>query len=149
MAINTALIAPNVTVEPRIIDTGHSIVFQFNGPVALPGNASVSPVGAASATAVGNEVIVTLTGVPDNRRVTVSLTGIDGGAASAQASVGFAVGDANNTQSVNASDISGVKARSGQTTSAANFKFDANISGAINASDISAVKARSGSVLPP
>ena len=148
LPINTALVAPNITVEPRIIDTGHRIVFQFNGPVAQPGTASVTPVGAASATATGNEVIVTLTGIPDNRRVTVSLTGINGGAASAQASVGFAVGDANNTQSVNASDISGVKARSGQTTSASNFRFDANISGAINASDISAVKARSGLVLP-
>ena len=43
---------------------------------------------------------------------------------------------------------SGVKARSGQTTTAANFKFDANATGAINAADISAVKTRSG-LAPP
>ena len=63
--------------------------------------------------------------------------------------MGFLVGDVNNTRSVNSSDISAVKARSGQTTSALNFMFDVNASGAINSSDISAVKARSGLVLPP
>jgi hypothetical protein len=41
-----------------------------------------------------------------------------------------------------------VKARSGQTTAAGNFRFDLNASGGINATDISAVKARSGLVLP-
>ena len=50
---------------------------------------------------------------------------------------------------VNSSDISGVKARSGQATTASNFKFDVNASGAINSSDISAVKARSGLTLSP
>ena len=63
-------------------------------------------------------------------------------------SLGFLVGDVNNSRSVNSSDISSVKARSGQTTDATNFKFDVNSSGAINSSDISAVKARSGLVLP-
>ena len=139
---------PNVTVESRVIGSGHAIVFQFNGPITAPGSATVAPVGSASAAASGNDVIVTLTGVPDNQRVTVSITGINGGTTSAQAAVGFAIGDVNNTQSVNSSDISSVKARSGQTTTAANFKFDVNISGAINSSDISAVKARSGLTLP-
>ena len=143
-----ALVAPNITVEPRIIDTGHRIVFQFDGPITVPGSATVAPMGSATVSASGSEVTVLLTAIPDNQRVTVSLSGVNGGATSVQAAIGFSVGDANNTQSVNSSDISGVKARSGQTTTAANFKFDVNISGAINSSDISAVKARSGLTLP-
>ena len=62
-------------------------------------------------------------------------------------SLGFLIGDVNNTRSVNSSDISGVKARSGQGTTIGNFRFDVNATGAINSSDISAVKARSGVTL--
>ena len=150
LTINTRLIAPNVTVEPRTIGSGHTIVFQFNGAVATAGTASVTPVGTASATFLGNEVLVTLTNVPDNRRVTVTLTNVNGSVNPPPISVGFLVGDVNNTQSVSQNDVSSVKARSGQTTTAANFKFDVNASGAINASDISTVKTRSalGLVLP-
>ena len=75
------------------------------------------------------------------------VNGLDTGETVA-ANIGFLVGDVNNTRSVNSSDISGVKARSGQTTTAANFRFDVNATGTINSSDISAVKARSGLTLP-
>ena len=151
LAVNTALVAPNVTVEPRNIGSGHRIVFQFNAPISLPGSATVTPVGTAVATASANEVTVTLTDIPDNRRVTVALTGVtsaSAGTTSTQAAIGFAVGDVNSTQSINASDISGVKARVGPVTSA-NFRFDLNLSGAIDGADVSAVKAGSGSLMPP
>ena len=91
---------------------------------------------------------MTLMGVADNQRVTVTLTNVNGAINPPAANIGFLVGDVNNTRSVSAADISGVKARSGQTTSALNFKFDVNATGAISASDISAVKARSGLTLP-
>ena len=147
LAVDTTLVAPNITVEPRAIGAGHTIVFQFSGLITMPGIASVTPVGTTSAVMLGNDVVVTLTAVPDNQRVTVALVGVNGNTP-AQASIGFSVGDVNNSQSVNSSDISSVKARSGQATTAANFKYDLNASGAINSSDISAVKARSGSVIP-
>ena len=67
---------------------------------------------------------------------------------SATAAVGFLVGDVNASRSVNATDISGVKARSGQITDSGNFRFDLNASGGINATDISAAKARAGLVMP-
>ncbi|MEQ1518741.1 MAG: dockerin type I domain-containing protein [Usitatibacteraceae bacterium] len=141
-----------VTVEPRAIGSGHTLVFQFNNPVTSVGAVTVvdalsAAVGAATVTPSGNDAIVTLTNIADNTRVTVTLNGING-AGTATASMGFLVGDINNSRSVNSSDISGVKARSGQTATVANFLFDVNASGSVNSSDISAVKARSGLVLP-
>ena len=155
LVINTAaLIGGLVDVEPRTIGSGHTLVFTFNNPIAAAGSVSVTDsanamVGAATSIGSGNDVVVTLTGVPDNNRVTVTLTNVNGVVTPFTASLGFLVGDVNNTRSVNSSDISGVKARSGQTTTASNFKFDVNATGAINSSDISAVKARSGLTLPP
>ncbi|MEO8384927.1 MAG: dockerin type I domain-containing protein [Betaproteobacteria bacterium] len=137
-----------VTVEPRVIGNGHIIAFQFSGSVNIAGAASITPVGSASTSVAGSEVLVTLTNVPDNQRVTISLGNINGTLQVPPVSLGFRVGDVNNSRSVNSSDISAVKARSGLLTDATNFRFDVNASGAINASDISAVKARSGLVLP-
>jgi alpha-tubulin suppressor-like RCC1 family protein/mono/diheme cytochrome c family protein len=142
-----------VTIESRVIGAGHLLVFQFDAPVtAVSGvtavNAAMVAVGAVSAVPTGSEIHVTLAGVADNSRVTVSVPLVNGGASSAAASLGFLVGDINNSRSVNASDISGIKARAGQAASSSNFKFDLNASGSINATDISAVKARAGLVLP-
>ena len=154
---HTLAIGGNISTEPRSIGAGHRIVFQFSGPINLPGfagaiDSAMFDVGMASAAAnplASNEVVVTVTDIPDNRRVTVSLTNVNGIATPFTASVGFLVGDVNGTRSVNSSDISGVKARSGQNTDALNFRFDVNASGTINSSDISAVKARSGLTLAP
>ncbi len=141
-----------ITVEPRTIGTGHTLVFRFDNAVTSVGAATaldalMGVAGTASVVASGNDAIVTLTNVTDNKRLTVTVNGVNG-ASTASAPVGFLVGDVNNTRSVTASDISGVKARSGQTTTSLNFRFDVNVTGAINASDISAVKARSGLTLP-
>ena len=137
----------NVTVEPRTIGAGHTIVFRFDQMITITGTATTTN-GAVTTASVGQEVQVTLTGIAENSRATISVSGVNGSGTGA-VSMGFLVGDVNNTRSVNSSDISGVKARSGQTTTTANFQFDVNASGAINSSDISAVKARSGSALVP
>ena len=141
-----------ITVEPRTIGAGHTIVFRFDNMVTSVAavtamDAMAAAVGNATVSSTGSEATVTLINIPDNKRLTVTLTGVNG-SGTHSASVGFLVGDVNNTRSVNSSDISGVKARSGQTTTALNFQFDVNASGAINSSDISAVKARSGLTLP-
>ena len=148
IAIDTGqAIGGTVTVEPRNIGTGHTIVFQFAGPITATG-AVASTAGSASAAISGNDVVVTLTGIPDNSRATVSLTNVNNAGVNASASIGFLVGDVNNSRSVTATDILQVKGRSGQATDATNFKFDLNASGSITASDILAVKGRSGLVLP-
>ena len=95
----------------------------------------------------GNELVVTLTGVADAKRVTVSATGVNG-ALNVSASIGFLLGDSNNNRVVNATDVSRVKSYSGQVTTQANFTQDLNASGLINAAEIAAVKTRSGNTLP-
>jgi hypothetical protein len=146
-------IGGTITVEPRQIGAGHSLVFSFNGAITATGTASMvdalaAPVGTATPAISGNNVVVTLTGIPDNQRVTVSLTNVNNAGVNASTSMGFLVGDVNNSRSVTATDILQVKGRSGQVTDATNFKFDVNASGSITASDILAVKGRSGLVLP-
>jgi len=153
VVVDTAIaIGGAVTVESRAIGAGHTILFQFNVPITAAGTAAVVDAtsasgGSASAVQVGNDVVVTLTGVTDNQRVLVTLAGVNG-TGNFEAAIGFLIGDINNSRSVNATDIAGIKARSGQTTDASNFRFDLNASGGINATDIAAVKARSGLVLP-
>jgi alpha-tubulin suppressor-like RCC1 family protein len=137
-----------VTVEPRTIGAGHTIAFQFNGPVNASGTVGVAPIGSAVAAFSGNEVLVTLANIPDNQRVTLALANVNGSLNLPPVSIGFLIGDVNNSRSVNTSDIIGVKVRAGQTTDTTNFQFDLNASGMIDAADISAVKARSGMTLP-
>lgn len=140
-----------VSVEPRAIGTGHRIVFQFNANVTSIGAVSAidesANAVAATATQLSNEVSVSLSGLANNKSVTVTIPTVNNTPINANASIGFLVGDINGTRSVNSSDISSVKARSGQTTNHANFRFDINASGAINSSDISGVKAGAGGVL--
>ena len=58
-------------------------------------------------------------------------------------------GDTNGNGSVSASDVAQVKAQSGQTVTAANFRLDVNASGgSISASDVSLVKSKSGNTVP-
>lgn len=139
-----------ITVEPRLIGAGHKIVFQFDQTIAamLPGSVTTTA-GTATATASGNqEVIVTLTGVADNQRATISLSNVNGNGTTGTVSMGFLVGDVSSSQRVNASDISAVKARAAGVVTPQNFKYDLNASGAINSQDMSLVKARSGLSIP-
>lgn len=141
-----------VSVESRTGVLGHQIAFQFDAPIPGPFTATVldssgNSLSITNATAFGTEIIVAITGVAENQRAKITLTG-SGGVLVGTVSMGFLIGDINGTGSVNSSDVVGVKARSGQLTDSSNFKYDLNTSGAINSSDISAVKARSGLVLP-
>lgn len=142
-----------VTVEPRQIGSGHTLVFHFDGNVnyiaaATALDAMMNSAGTATPVRSGNDVIVTLTGVADNTRLTITLSGLNG-AGTASASMGFLVGDVGSTRAVTAADISAVKANQGKpVNSNASALFDLNADGTINANDLSAAKARAGRVLP-
>lgn len=141
-----------VTVEPRAIGTGHSLVFHFDNTVTSVGAATalnnLITVGTATAAVVGGDVVVTLTNVADNKRLTVTINGLNG-SGTAAASMGFLVGDVNNDRVVSSKDVSAVKARAGQATNNANFVFDLNATGVVTASDVAAVKARATGVPLP
>ncbi len=155
LPINTAsAIDGNISIEPRAIGTGHLLVFMFGETVNSPGLVTVvdagnAAIGTAEATAVGNEVQVRLTGIPDRRRITVTLTGVSAasGTMNASVSLGFLIGDFDNSASVTAQEISKVKARAGQPADASNFRYDVSATGWVSAADIAAVKTRLGATL--
>ena len=141
-----------VTVEPRSIGSGHTLVFRFDSPVFSVGGATArdqmmnvleTPIPGAS----GSEVVVRLTNIPDAKRLTLTLTGLNGSGTTA-VSLGFLVGDVTNSRTVSSADISAVKANQGSPLNMSTFRYDLNTSGAISSMDVSVVKARSGRVLP-
>jgi alpha-tubulin suppressor-like RCC1 family protein len=141
----TQSIGGSITVEPRAIGSGHKIVFQFDVPVTFGVATAIDEAGAsvvvASAVAGGNnDVVVTLTGLPDNKRVKVSLSNVNG--ADFSASLGFLLGDVNNSRSITPNDIQQTKSHSGQMADAINFGSDLNATGAVTAADIVAIKSR-------
>ncbi|MEO8102708.1 MAG: glycoside hydrolase family 44 protein [Betaproteobacteria bacterium] len=152
----TQMVNGAVSVEPRAMGAGHTIVFQFNVPVSSFGTVTAADTvsGAVSNVASarsGKEILVTLTGIADNRRITIGLTGVTGpvDSTNASAAMGFLVGDVNGTRSVNAADIAAVKANNSKPVNSYTYRFDLDAQGTITSSDISAVKARAGWVLVP
>ncbi|MEO8102895.1 MAG: right-handed parallel beta-helix repeat-containing protein [Betaproteobacteria bacterium] len=136
-----------VTVEPRAIGTGHTIVFKFNNPITATGTPATTLGNVVTSTS-GNNVLVTLTGIPNQSRTTVSLTGINGTAFDASVSIGFLLGDVDSSRAAVAGDVGSVKARSGQAANSSNFRYDLNSSGEVTAADIAAIRKRSGQSLP-
>ncbi len=141
-----------IAIEPRSIGSGHQVAFTFNNPptslTALTVlDAGGQPVGSASPSFAGNDLVITLTGVPDGKRVTITATGVNG-AINVSASLGFLLGDVNGSGTVTATDIAAIKSRSTQSTTLTNFRADLNTSGAISSADVSTVKAQAGKRLP-
>ena len=62
--------------------------------------------------------------------------------------MGILLGDTSGNATVNASDVSQTKSKSGQPIDATNFRTDVTVNGSINASDVSLVKSKSGTALP-
>ena len=150
IALDTAqAISGAVSVEPRAIGPGHKVVFQFNAAIAAAGTVACMdslavPVGTCNAVAAGNTVEVTLTGVPDAKRVAITLTNVNGAGGSFAVALGFLLGDVNNSRTVSASDVLEVKGRAARAVNASTFIYDLNLTGGITATDILAVKGRSG-----
>ncbi len=140
-----------VTIEPRLPASAHTLAFRFNRPITAAGTAaavdsSLAAVPAHAAPA-GTDVMVTLSGIIDNRRVTVTLEGVNG-VLSQSVSLGFLTGEVSRTRQVTAADLSSLKSRFGQTVTQANFQLDLDVSGSIGATDLSAMKSRAGQALP-
>jgi hypothetical protein len=146
----TADINAGITVEPRAaLSNTHKLVFTFDIPITSVGTATSvdaanQPVGSANPVNVGSTVEVTLTAIPNNQRVRVTVSGINGGA-TASASIAFVRGDVDATRSVTASDILRAKGRVPQTTDGTNFVYDVDLSGTVSNTDVTSVQGNSGS----
>lgn len=148
----TQALPDKVTVEPRAKSAAHTLVFQFDEPIAAEGTLTaiddtLAPLAGASAARSGNTVIVTLPAVNDNARAIVTLSGVNGtGGFTASAALGFKVGDVDGNGAISSVDISRIKARTGQSAAsgadATQPRHDLNASGSITAADVAAAKAR-------
>ena len=128
------------------------MVFKFNSAINSPGSVSVrdetsAPVNALSI-ASASSVVVTIPAIADNKRIAITLGGVNGGLDTSPATIGFLIGDVNNSRTVTTIDVANIKARAGLAATALNFKFDVNLSGSVTAADISITKGRLGLSLP-
>ena len=134
-----SLVSTNPTTEPRQGPT-QTIVCTFDKAIT-GANVTVTE-GAATAGAPvfsGNNVIVTLTGVPDQQYVTISLSNVtssDGGTNGAgSVRIGLLVGDVSGNRVVTVADTGLVNAQLAQPLTGANFLNDVNVSGMISVAD--------------
>jgi dockerin type I repeat protein len=115
--------------------------FTFNSADVIDGTGEV-----ATSTSVGPaQVFLELTGVTNMQTITIALFADSGDIG---IRMGVLLGDTSGNGTVNSTDVSQTKLRSGQAVGEFNFRSDVNANGAINATDVSTVKLRSGSSLP-
>ncbi len=131
----------------------YQIVFTFPSAVTFTNAAVTAGTGSVSSSNGSGTTTVTvnLTGVTNAQRITVTLQGASDGTVTGDLNVpmGVLVGDTTVNGTVNASDVSLTKLKSGQAIDSSNFRNDVNVNGSINASDVSSVKLKSGTALPP
>ena len=129
----------------------YQVVFNFVSPVVFDGAAIKEGTGSVSGTSGSGttSVSINLTGVSSGQRLTVTLLGASHGTSKSDFTVPMdvLVGDTSGNDVVNATDISQVKANSGQPITTSNFRTDINANGSINASDVGLVKSMSGMAL--
>ncbi len=95
----------------------------------------------------GNVLTIPLTNVANAQTIQVTLSNVNG-STNVTIPMGVLTGDSNGSGAVNATDVSLVKSRSGQSVDATSFRLDGNVDGSINSTDVSLVKASSGMALP-
>ncbi|MFL6529388.1 MAG: dockerin type I domain-containing protein [Chthoniobacterales bacterium] len=141
--------------EPRMGTEGGSdgvyhVVFRFGAPVTFTGAVTDSMANVTSTTIDGNDVIVNLTGVPNQQTTHVTLNGVSAGGASGTVSVPLTVliGDVNDDKTVNAADATETRNHSGELATdeegIRNQRDDVNFDGVINSADATVVRNNSG-----
>ena len=146
-----SLVPTNPTTEPRQGPT-HTIVFTFASAVTAASAAVTEGNGiAGTPTFNGNDVIVGLTGVADQKYVTVTLSSVataSGTNGSGSVRVGFLLGDVNQNRVVTVADLGLVNAQLAQVVTAANFLKDVNVSGTLSFADKGLTNANLTRALP-
>jgi hypothetical protein len=140
-------------VEPRTPGAGnhHQVVVTFANAISASGASLVSGSGDVDNVSVaGAQAIVNLANVENAQTAIVNLEGVSTATELGCVNIPLALlqGDSNGDRTVNSGDSFQVRSRSGEKTSAANFRSDVNVSGEINSGDSQVVKSRSGTGLP-
>jgi hypothetical protein len=144
----------NAGVECRSGGAGndYQVVFNFPNPVTFSSAQLTTGQGMiTSATGTGTTVVtVNLTGVTNAQTITLTLFDLsdnmrDG---NLQVQMAILVGDTGGNKTVNSSDVSQTKSKSGQALNSSNFREDVTVDGSINATDVSLVKSKSGTAVP-
>ena len=148
-------------IECRNTGGTQQIIFTFVNPVTVSGSTTPPPSAAtltgtgavSNITVVSNVVTVNLTGVTDVQQILLTLLNVSDGSNSGDVPVPMKVliGDSAGigSSSVNSSDVSFVKSKSGAAViDATNFRADVATNGIINSSDVGLVKSKSGNSLP-
>lgn len=145
-------------VESRTGGPGgnHMLVFNFAKPLTAVRSAAVTDgTGAMSSSTIGSDprqYIVNLTGVPNEQMIYVTLSEVRDSAGNQDSlltiPMGLLFGDSNGDRVVNSGDAQQTRNRSGQDTSATNFRSDFNLDGTINSGDATVARSRSGQFIP-
>jgi hypothetical protein len=142
----------STVVEPRSTGGNYQIIFNYAVPVnSGTAMASGGAGTAGSVTFSGNSMIVPLSGVTDQQRLTVTANGVSGpgsGSTTMGTQIGFLIGDVNGDGVVNIGDTSSVRSAAGVTLDVSSFLNDVNIDGAVNVGDTIIVRGNSGNALP-
>jgi len=142
--------SPGVETRTGPVAGEHQLIVNFGAPVTVASAAVSTGTGTVNTFAVsGAQVTVNLTGVSNAQTITVTLTNVNDGVnvGDVAVSMGVLLGDTDASRAVNGTDVSQVKAESGQPVTAANFRKDVNSNGSINGTDVGIVKSTSGSSL--
>lgn len=130
------------------------LIFDFANPIANVSAVAVTGgTGSVSNTQLINgNYVVSLTGVTNAQRISVTLSGITDSAgntvSSLTAGMGVLAGDTTGDGIVNSADIAQTKSKSGQGVDATNFRNDVTVDANLNSADIALVKSKSGTGLP-
>lgn len=140
-------------VEGRTASGGtHSVVFLFSNPMASA-SGSLTGGGSVTGTSVsGNEVTVSLSGVPDVKQISVTLsnaTDVSGAVLPVQSvAMRTVLGDANGSGNVSLGDYGAVKASQTGILSLGTFRADVNRNNTFSLSDYGLIKANFSHQVP-
>ena len=144
----------NVGIECRSggASNDYQVVLTFAAAVTFNSASITSGTGSVSSSSGSGTTTVTvnLTGVTNAQRITVTLVGLSNasGTGDLGISMGVLLGDTSANGTVNSTDVSQTKLKSGQAVDATSFRTDVTLSNSINATDVGTVKLRVGTALP-
>jgi hypothetical protein len=136
-------------VEDRDASGTYLAVFTFNTAVTS-GSASVTSGTATAGTPTfsGNDMMVPLTGVANAQIVTIHISGVNGGTATADVPFGFLIADADASRVVDKPDRTAIQGQVHMTVTSSNFRDDVDHDGRITNRDVTEVKTHRGQSIP-